>query len=177
VCFHFLNGGNRGILSHSRCFRTLQPGINFEKSNNHQPKKGEILFSKDATPGLAYFLNEEPPKMIPSGGILRLKPKDKRVKPSYLTLVLNSLIVQEQIDRDVGGSVILHWRPDQVEKTLIPILEDDKQDIIQQKIAESFSLRKQSKHMLECAKKAVEMAIEQDEETAMQWLESQVGII
>lgn len=154
-----------------------EPGINFEKSNNHQPKKGEILFSKDATPGLAYFLNEEPQKMIPSGGILRLKPKDKRIKPSYLTLVLNSLIVQEQIDRDVGGSVILHWRPDQVEKTLIPILEDDKQDIIQQKIIESFNLRKQSKRLLECAKKAVEMAIEKDEETAMQWLESQIGSI
>jgi len=148
--------------------------VTFEMSKNHQPKKGEILFSKDATPGIAYFLNEEPPKMIPSGGILRLKLKDKRINPSYLTLVLNSLIVQEQINRDVGGSVILHWRPDQVEKTLIPILKEDKQDEIQQKITESFNLRKQSKHLLECAKKAVEMAIEKDEETAMKWLENQI---
>jgi hypothetical protein len=77
----------------------------------------------------------------------------------------------------VGGSVILHWRPDQVEKTLIPILKEDKQELIQQKIIESFNLRKQSKHLLECAKKAVEMAIEKDEETAMQWLESQLDSI
>lgn len=151
--------------------------VTFETSKNHQPKKGEILFSKDATPGIAYFLSEEPQKMIPSGGILRLKLKDLRIKPSYLTLVLNSLIVQEQINRDVGGSVILHWRPDQVEKTLIPILDMEKQEQIQQKITESFNLRKQSKHLLECAKKAVEMAIEKDEETAMQWLESQIDSI
>ncbi len=154
-----------------------ETGVTFEMSKNHQPKKGEILFSKDATPGIAYFLSEEPQKMIPSGGILRLKLKDKRIKPSYLTLVLNSLIVQEQINRDVGGSVILHWRPDQLEKTLIPILKEDKQDQIQQKITESFYLRKQSKHLLECAKKAVEMAIEKDEETAMQWLESEIDSI
>ncbi|MFZ3059807.1 MAG: hypothetical protein WA102_08710 [Candidatus Methanoperedens sp.] len=154
-----------------------EPDVTFEESKNHQPKKGEILFSKDATPGIAYFLSEEPQKMIPSGGILRLKLKDKQIKPSYLTLVLNSLIVQEQINRDVGGSVILHWRPDQVEKTLIPILKEGKQDEIQQKITESFSLRKQSKQLLECAKKAVEMAIEKDEETAMQWLDSQIDSI
>jgi len=154
-----------------------ETGVSLTKSKNHKPKKGEILFSKDATPGIAYFLSEEPQKMIPSGGILRLKLKDKRVKPTYLTLVLNSLVVKEQINRDVGGSVILHWRPDQVKQTLIPILDEDKQEQIQQKVTESFNLRKQSKHLLECAKNAVEIAIEKDEETAMQWLESQIDNI
>jgi len=94
---------------------------------NHQPKQGEILFSKDATPGIAYYLNEKPQRMIPSGGILRLILKDKRLNGEYLTLVLNSLLVKKQINRDVGGSVILHWRPDQVKQTLIPILDNKKQ--------------------------------------------------
>lgn len=40
-------------------------------------------------------------------------------------------------------------------------------------VIESFNLRKQSKHLLECAKRAVEMAIEQDEKTAMSWLEKE----
>jgi restriction endonuclease S subunit len=137
----------------------------------HQPKQGEILFSKDATPGIAYHLNCKTGKMIPSGGILRLKLKDNRINEDYLTLVLNSLITKEQINRDVGGSVILHWRPDQVKETLIPLLSEDKQVKIQQKISESFNLRKQSKHLLEVAKKGVEMAIEKDEKTAMKWIE------
>lgn len=111
--------------------------------------------------------------MIPSGGILRLNLKDKRVNADYLTLVLNSLIVKEQINRDVGGSVILHWRPDQVKQTLIPILDEYKQEEIQQKIKESSNLRKRSKHLLGCAKRAVEIAIEEDEETAMEWLEKE----
>ena len=100
-----------------------------------------------------------------------MKRKDDRVDNEYLTLVLNSLLIKEQVNRDVGGSVILHWRPDQVQRTVIPILPKEKQARIQQKVTESFDLRKQSKHLLECAKRAVEMAIERDEQTAIEWME------
>ncbi len=145
----------------------------YTEVEQHQPRKGEILFSKDATPGIAYYLNEQPQKMIPSGGILRLENKTNKVNNEYLTLVLNSILTKEQVNRDVGGSVILHWRPDQVKETVIPILPEDKQIQIQQKVIESFDLRKQSRHLLECAKRAVEIAIEDDEQTAIKWLEAE----
>jgi len=144
----------------------------YAEINQHQPSKGEILFSKDATPGIAHYLSEKPQKMIPSGGILRLTSKTDKVNNEYLTLVLNSVLVKEQIRRDVGGSVILHWRPDQVKKTLIPVLPEDKQFQIQKKVSESFGIRKQSRYLLACAKQAVEMAIEQDEQAAIKWLEN-----
>ena len=87
-----------------------------------------------------------------------------------MTLVLNSILTQEQINRDVGGSVILHWRPDQVAETIIPILPKKIQTEIEQKITESFNLRQRAKDLLENAKRAVEIAIEQDEQTAIDWL-------
>jgi len=68
-----------------------------------------------------------------------------------------------------------NWRPEQVKETLIPILSEAKQAEIQQKVTESFKLREQSKHLLECAKRAVELAIEQGETTAMQWLEMETS--
>lgn len=138
----------------------------------HQPKQGEILLSKDATPGIAYYLREVPEKMIPASGILRLKSKTNEIGNEYLTLVLNSVLTQEQVNRDVGGSVILHWRPDQVAGTVIPILHQDKQAVIERKILESFNLRTHAKYLLECSKCAVEIAIEQDEQAAINWLES-----
>ena len=147
----------------------------YEKIKQHQPKQGEILFSKDATPGIAHYLRDKPQKMIPSSGILRLKNKTEKINNEYLTLVLNSMLTKEQINRDVGGSVILHWRPEQVKETAIPILPLEKQTQIQQKITESFALRKQSKHLLECAKQSVEIAIEQDEKIAISWLEKQMN--
>ena len=140
----------------------------------HQPKQGEILLSKDATPGIAYYLRNAPEKMIPAGGILRLKSKTDKIGNEYLTLVLNSLLTQEQINRDVGGSVILHWRPDQVAGTIIPILHQDRQAEIEQKVYESFNLRNRAKDLLEHAKRSVEIAIEQNEQAAINWLESVV---
>lgn len=147
----------------------------YAEIKQHQPKQGEILFSKDATPGIAHYLDAPPRKMIPSGGILRLKSKPSKINNEYLTLVLNSVLVKEQINRDVGGSIILHWRPDQVKETVIPILAEKKQYEIQTKVIESLSLRKQSKHLLECAKRAVEIAIEKDEKSAIAWLKKQTG--
>jgi len=146
----------------------------YEELKTHQPKKGEILLSKDATPGMAYFLNEETQKMIVSGGILRLIMDVKQILPEYLTLVLNSVIGQKQIERDAGGSIINHWRPDQVKATLIPILKEDKQKEIKELIEKTFNDRKLSKSLLEIAKQGVEIAIEKDEKEAEKWIESEV---
>ena len=143
----------------------------YSQIRHHQPKQGEILLSKDGTPGIAHHLDTKPPKMIPSGGILRLARKSHRVNDEYLALALNSMLTREQVNRDVGGSVILHWRPDQVDRTLVPILPEYKQVEIQRKVAESVALRRQSRKLLEQGKEAVEIAIEQDEATAIEWLE------
>jgi type I restriction enzyme S subunit len=42
-------------------------------------------------------------------------------------------------------------------------------------ITQSFSLKKQSEHLLDVAKRAVEIAIEQDEAAAMAWIAEQTG--
>lgn len=145
----------------------------YHKIKQHQPRKGEILFSKDATPGVAYYLDETPQKMIPSSGVLRLKNKTDKVNNEYLTLALNSVLIKEQVKRDCGGSVILHWRPDQVKRTLIPILSREKQKEIQQKVKDACNFRKQSEFLLNCAKRAIETAMKKNEQVALRWLESE----
>lgn len=145
----------------------------YDSLKTHQPKKGEILLSKDATPGIAYYLKDAPAKMIPSSGILRLSVKDaESVYPEYLTLVLNSVVVQKQIERDAGGSIINHWLVDQVKNTLIPILPVSTQKRIAEKVDQSFSDREQSKRLLDIAKRGVEMAIEKSEKESQNWIEA-----
>lgn len=121
------------------------------------PKKGEILLSKDGTPGIAYHLTEDV-KTIISGGIIRLKTI--AIEPEYLTLVLNSLIVQAQIEQDAGGALIKHWRPDQIKTTLIPILPKAVRERIVAMVQESFSALHESHGLLEQAKREVEEMIE-----------------
>ena len=141
----------------------------------HQPQQGEILLTKDATPGIAHYLSEPPPPMIPSGGILRLRGKTDQLNNECLTLILNSLLTKEQANRDAGGSVIMHWRPEQIAEVVIPIITPQTQAEIQAQVAESSALRRQSRQLLDLAKGAVELAIEQDETAALAWLEREMG--
>jgi len=143
----------------------------------HQPKQNEILLSKDATPGIAYYLRNKPGRMICSSGILRLTIKNhRRISTADLTLMLNSTIVQQQILRDAGGSIINHWRLDQIRNTVVPILSEESQREIQSKIELAFNQVKPSKHLLEIAKRGVEMAIGQDEKTAEEWINQNIPL-
>ena len=92
--------------------------------------------------------------------------------PEYLTLVLNSKLVQMQAERDAGGSIILHWRVGEIENVVLPIIALATQTKISELVQQSFSLKAQSEHLLSVAKRAVEIAIEQDEAAAMHFIEN-----
>lgn len=139
------------------------------------PQKDTILLSKDGSVGIAYKTESTMP-VITSGALLHLTVRNKaEVLPDYLTLVLNSPIVQLQAERDSNGAIIQHWKPSEIENVIIPVLDMDIQKEIATKVQESFALRKQSKQLLEYAKQAVEMAIEQGEDVAMEWLKDKVN--
>jgi hypothetical protein len=134
----------------------------------YEPQQGEILLSKDATPGIAYFLDESVQGIIASG-ILRLSLIED-IPPYYLELVLNSIFVQLQIEQSVGGSIIKHWKPSQVQKTWIPRLLADREKEISALVQQSHAARREAKTLLEKAKRAVEIAIEYGEQQAIDFL-------
>lgn len=124
-----------------------------------RPKKDTILLSKDGSVGIAYKV-EEDMDSITSGALLHLNVYNKDYLPDYLTLVLNSVVVQLQAERDSNGAIIQHWKPSEIEQVVIPQLPMETQHAIATKIQESFALRKESKRLLEQAKQMVEQEIE-----------------
>jgi len=128
-----------------------------------EPKTGEILLTKDATPGIACVL-KEPLECIIAGGILRLKLKED-VEIEYLALCINSTICQMQIERDASGSVISHWKPEQIKKLQVPILPKPAQKKIADLVIRSHQTRKKAKELLEKAKRKVEKFIEENSKT------------
>jgi type I restriction enzyme, S subunit len=129
-----------------------------ELKKNYEPKLGDILLTKDATPGIAYVI-KEPLEGIISGGILDLKVKEN-IKSEYLALCISSIVGRWQAQRDAGGSTIAHWKPEQIRNLLIPILPMDKQKEIVEMVRKSHEARKKSKELLEEAKRKVEEMIE-----------------
>ena len=99
-----------------------------------------------------------------------------RILPEVLCVFLQSVVGQELIYRYVVGSTgIINVYDEDIAKIPIPVLNMSVQREIAEKLQESFALRRLSKQLLRYAKKAVEMAIEQGEETAIKWLESKVS--
>lgn len=141
-----------------------------EYGNVIRPKQNTILLSKDGSVGIAYKV-EQDMNVITSGAILHLTITDNEFMPDYLTLVLNSVIVGMQAERDAGGSIIQHWKPSEIENVIIPKLSQEIQQEITNKVKESFALRRESKRLLNLAKTAVETAIEQGENAALRLLD------
>ena len=102
---------------------------------------------------------EEDINCITSGAILHLTVKDCNVLPDYLTLVLNSIIVKMQAERDAGGSIIQHWKPSEIETVKIPILPKTIQKELSNKVRLCFALRKESEQLIQDAKSLVENVI------------------
>ncbi|MDD2660220.1 MAG: restriction endonuclease subunit S [Methylococcales bacterium] len=140
-----------------------------------KPKANTILFSKDGSVGEAFCLRKDA-NFITSGAVLHLIVRDtKQVLPDYLTLALNSKLVRMQAERDAGGSIILHWRISEIENVIVPVVDMTIQTQIADLVQQSFALKAESERLLATAKRAVEIAIETDEQTAMDYINEQTG--
>ena len=98
----------------------------------------------------------------------------KHYNSETLLVLLKCIVGQLQLKKGCSGTILTAINKEEFKKIILPKVDGTKQIQIQKKITESFNLRKQSKHLLETAKKAVEMAIEQDEQTAIKWLKNEV---
>ncbi len=160
----------QGLIKPQKYLHDAFVNENKEKLDALKPKKDTILFSKDGSVGEAYCLQEDA-DFITSGAILHLTVRNiKTLLPEYLTLVLNSKLIKMQSERDAGGSIILHWRVSEIESVIVPLVDIKIQTQIADLVQQSFALKKESEQLLEKAKQAVELAIEQGEDVAMDFL-------
>ena len=94
----------------------------------------------------------------------------KGVNPIYLALVLNSRIGRMQTEKLCTGSAQVEIYPNDIEKFIVPILDETIQEDIASKVQESFAMKAESKRLLNVAKEAVEIAICDSEEKALQFI-------
>lgn len=132
-----------------------------ELKKNYQPRQGEILFTKDWTIGISYVLKENI-EWILSGAFLRLTLKEEfqDFEKECLALIFNSIICKMQVEKLSWWALIAHLKPSDFEQFKIPLIKPLIQKQIAEKIQESHRLRKESKDLLEEAKRKVEEEIE-----------------
>ena len=112
------------------------------------------------------YLKNNPALASNHVNILRINGEN----PIYLALVLNSPIGRMQTEKFCTGSAQAEIYPSDIEKFIVPILDETIQENIASKVYESFDLKKESKRLLDIAKEAVEIAISENEEKALQFI-------
>ncbi len=138
-------------------------------------KKGDIIISQMGTVGNCGVVSKEQENWAFASFTIRIRIADiSKYNPYFVALYIENIAKPYYLMRNIAqASVRQNTDLPTIKQMPIPSLSFEKQQQISQKITESFNLRKQSKHLLKCAKRAVEIAIEQDEQTAIDWLENE----
>ncbi|MBO5289472.1 MAG: hypothetical protein J6B11_08760 [Spirochaetales bacterium] len=135
-------------------------------------KTGQIIISSiEGSLQSCALITEQFNNAICSTGFFVLD--SEKYNPETLLVLFKSEPIQELLKKRCSGTILTAISKDELEKTPLPELDKGIQDQIAEKVQESFRLRKKSKELLDIAVKAVEMAIETDEETAIAWLKEQ----
>lgn len=100
----------------------------------------------------------------------------KGVNPIYLALVLNSPIGRLQTEKLCTGSAQAEIYPNDIGKFIVPILDETKQETIAAKVQDCFALKMESKRLLNVAKEAVEIAINEGEDKALSYIKENYNV-
>jgi restriction endonuclease S subunit len=97
------------------------------------------------------------------------------INSETLLVLFKSEPIQNLLKKGCSGTILTAISKNELEEIPLPLIEDNLQRVIKLKINESFSLRKESENLLELAKKAVEKAIEENEQAAINFLTENIN--
>jgi restriction endonuclease S subunit len=134
-----------------------------------QLKKGDVLFSIAGTVGrCALFSHDFEANINQAVSILRFD--EAEVLRIYLIIFFNSPVGKLLVSKYARQGLQTNLNLTEVGELSIPVIDMSIQQKIAALIQNSFALKSQSEHLLAVAKRAVEIAIEQDEAAGLAYI-------
>jgi type I restriction enzyme M protein len=147
-------------------------------SDKEQPlfiKKGDVLINGTGVGTIgrsACYLHEQ--NALPDNHVTILRTDS--INPIFLSVYLNSIAGKYQVDKYFkGSSGQIELYPKDIDNFYIPLVNEETQTQIANLVQQSFTLKAESERLLDADKRAVEIAIETDEQTAMVYINEQTG--
>lgn len=162
------------------------PSIEIENITDHTNEeriliqKNDLLFASMGVGSLGRisYIDNEIDNCTSDGTIriLRVKEKFKNQNFEIPTLLfLTSKFGQELIYKYVIGSTgIISISKENIENLIVPKISLEANNRITELVLQSQKLKKESENLLELAKRSVEIAIEQNEEIALQYISDKI---
>ncbi len=163
-----INNINKGNLDISNAIHIPKQDINL--SVKDIAVENDILISMSGTIGNSCKIPKGV-KAVINQRIMRVTPKN--YNNEVLPLIINSQIGNLQLNQIGTGGVQTNISSNDIKNILIPVLTENSQQQIADLVEKSFSLKAQSEQLLKTAKNAVEIAIEENEEIAMEYLKQE----
>jgi type I restriction enzyme S subunit len=114
------------------------------------------------------LVNEEYNNALCSTGFYVIN--SEKINSETLLVLFKSEPIQNILKQSCSGTILTAINKNEFQKIPVPLIDKSIQELIKGKISESFNLKKQSEQLLETAKRAVEIAIEQVEEEAIKYI-------
>ena len=160
---------NRVILADNRTATETDSGIVIETGDVLVNGTGEGTIGRAAP-----YLHSQ--RALPDNHVTVLRTN--QVDPVYLAVFLNSPLGQWQIERHIkGSSGQVELYPSDIARIMIWDAPDAVQQSVRAAIFSAFDEERRANDLLEAAKCAVEIAIEDGESAAMAYLDQAEGVI
>lgn len=139
-------------------------------------KKGQVIISSvEGSLQSCALITDEYDGALCSTGFYVLN--SNQINPETLLVLFKSEPVQALLKQRCSGTILTAITKNELLRMPLLKIDVNIQNLISKKIQQSSALRCQSEKLLETAKKAVNIAIEQNEETAIKWLKEKYNQI
>lgn len=138
-------------------------------------EKGDVLISSiEGSLSSCALVTEEYDGALCSTGFYIIKSSE--INSETLLVLFKSELMQNLLKQGCSGTILTAINKNEFLKLPIPLIDKNIQNQVSDLITDSFSLMKKSEYLLEIAKQAVETAIEENEEIAMEYIQKNTMI-
>ena len=162
---------NLGVVNKTKALR----GVELPSRARMKVNKDYVIMSSvEGSIEKIALIDFEEKNLVASTGFFVFKEKSKSLINKETLLVLLRILAKRYILREAQGTILTAIPYDSLKRIKIPKVQPRIQQRISQLIQQSFGARKKSKNLLNIAKKAVEVYIEEDERKAKVYAQNEL---
>ncbi len=164
------NIGNSGdILDCS-----IESGCDLPSRARRKVKSNEVLISSvEGSLDKVALIDDDYDGALCSTGFHIVSSKE--INSETLLVFFKSIAGYEQLKKGCSGTILTAINQGEFDKMVIPIIRQEIQDKIKEQVTQSRNNLKEAKRLIEVAKRSVEIAIEESEEKAMEYINQFCG--
>lgn len=152
---------------------TVSIGTQLPTRARRKVREGDVIISSiEGSLNSIAYVDREFDNSICSTGFYIVSSEN--INSETILILFKSIIGQLQLKRGCSGTILTAINKDAFENILIPKIKIEVQNVIKKLVESAFNERKIAERILEVAKQSVELALEKDEETAINWINTEL---